>query len=653
MSLTTLLLGRPLANQEAEGGKIGVLEGLPAMGLDGLGSAAYGPEAALTVLVPLGAAGLGAVGPITWVILALLAILFLSYWQTITAYPSNGGSYTVARENLGTDAGLLAAAALMVDYMLNVAVGISAGIGALTSAVPALHAYTLPLCLGVLALVTLVNLRGTRESGLVFAGPTYVFVASLGFVLAAGAWKAWAGGGHPTPAVPPPAIPGATETATLWLMLRAFAAGCTAMTGVEAVSNGVSAFKEPRTRHAHRTLTAIVVVLGLLLLGIAYVARAYGVMAMDETKPGYQSVLSQLVAAVHGRGWLYYVTIGSVLAVLCLSANTSFVGFPRLCRQVAHDGFLPKAFVVPGRRLVYTAGILFLAAGAGALLLAFGGITDRLIPLFAVGAFLSFTLSQAGMAMHWRREGRGHADRLRLGINGFGAVATGAALAIILAAKFTEGAWLTLVVIPATLVLLRVVHRYYANLDRQLLSGNQRRLDLREHAAPLVIIPVGRWDRISQKALAYAVRLSPDVTALHCTDLEGPDAEQEETRIRGEWSRDVEQPAAEAGLALPRLLVVSSPYRSVLGPLLRIIEALRQQHPGRPIAVVLPLLVEARWWEWLLHTHRERRLRAALLRNGGRDIAVVGVPWQLEAPAPERVLAEEEPAAPIGTLVRR
>ena len=643
MSLTSLLIGRALANREAEDRKIGVLEGLPAMGLDGLGSAAYGPEAMLTVLTVVGAAGLGAIGPITWVILVLLAILFFSYWQTITAYPSNGGAYTVARENLGTDAGLLAAAALMVDYVLNVAVGISAGVGALTSAIPSLHAYTLWLCLGVLALVTLVNLRGTRESGLLFAGPTYLFIASLGFVLASGAWQAWTGGGHPTPVVAPPAAADGAEALSLWLLLRAFAAGCTAMTGVEAVSNGVSAFKEPRTLHAHRTLTAIVVVLGLLLLGIAYVARAYGVMAMDETQEGYQSVLSQLTAAVFGRFWLYYVTIGGVLAVLCLSANTSFVGFPRLCRQVAHDGFLPKVFALPGRRLVYTAGILFLAAGAGLLLTAFGGITDRLIPLFAVGAFLSFTMSQAGMAMHWMRQAGGHADRARLAINGVGAVATGIALAIILVAKFTEGAWLTIIVIPATLVLLRVVHRYYANLDRQLLSGRERRLDLREHEPPLVLIPIGRWDRISRKAVTYALKLSPDVTALHCTDLEGPDVQEQETRIRGDWRRYVEQPAREAGLAVPKLRVLPSPYRSVLGPLLRTIEALQAQHPGRAIAVVLPLLVEARWWETLLHTHRERRLQRALLRNGGANVAVLGVPWQLEAPAPEQVLAEEEP----------
>ena len=638
MTLTKLLLGRALANREGEQRRIGVFEGLPAMGLDGLGSAAYGPEAALTVLAPLGAAGLGAIGPITWVILALLAMLFLSYWQTITAYPSSGGSYTVAAENIGTNAGLLAAAALMVDYMLNVAVGISAGIGALTSAVPSLQSWTLPLCLVMLAAVTLVNLRGTRESGLAFALPTYVFVASLCTLLAIGTWRA--SGGHPVPVVAPPPIAAGTGTLTLWLLLRAFAAGCTAMTGVEAVSNGVSAFREPRARHAHRTLTAIVVVLGVLLLGIAHLASGYGIMAMDQARPGYQSVLSQLALAVAGHGWFYDVAIASVLAVLCLSANTSFVGFPRLCRQVAHDGFLPKVFAVSGRRLVYTAGILFLAAGAGLLLLVFGGITDRLIPLFAVGAFLSFTLSQAGMAQHWRRAGPGQANRARLAINGVGALATAGALAIILVAKFAEGAWITVVVIPGTLGLLRLVRRYYDDLDRLLLAEESAPMDLREHAPPLVVIPVGRWDSISRNAVAYALRLSPDIVALHCTDLEGPDAEQHETRIREHWARCVGEPARAAGLPEPRLLVEASPYRSVLGPLLRTVAELRRTQPRRAIAVVVPQLVLGRRWETLLHTRRERRLRMMLLRHGGMGIAVVGVPWRLAAP-PDAALADE------------
>ena len=631
MTLTRLLFGRVLANREGEQRRIGVFEGLPAMGLDGLGSAAYGPEAALTVLAPLGAAGLAAIGPITGVILALLAVLFLSYWQTITAYPTSGGSYTVAAENIGTNAGLLAAAALMVDYTLNVAVGISAGIGALTSAVPSLAPWTLPLCLLVLAAVTGVNLRGTRESGLAFALPTYLFIASLGAVLAAGTWQAW--GGLPVPVVPPPPPEAdAGGTLTLWLLLRAFAAGCTAMTGVEAVSNGVGAFREPRARHAHRTLAAIVAVLGLLLLAIAHLASSYAILAMDQTRPGYQSVLSQLTAAIAGRGWLYDITIASVLAVLSLSANTSFVGFPRLCRQVAHDGFLPKAFAISGRRLVYTAGILFLAAGAGLLLVAFDGITDRLIPLFAVGAFLSFTLSQAGMAVHWRRTGPGRANRARLWINGIGALATATALAIILVAKFAEGAWITVVVIPATLASLRLVRRYYDDLDRLLLAGEDERMTLRPHGPPLVVIPVGRWDSISRNGVDYALRLSPDVTALHCTDLEGPDAEQHESRIREHWTRCVGDPARDAGLTVPRLLVEASPYRSVLGPLLRTVADLQNAYPDRAIAVVLPQLVVGRWWEKLLHTGRERRLRTMLLRHSGPGVAVVGVPWQLAAP---------------------
>ncbi len=449
---------------------------------------------------------------------------------------------------------------------------------------------------------------------------------------------------------PPPGHVGAagaeaTGALTLWLLLRAFAAGCTAMTGVEAVSNGVGAFREPTVKNARGTLAAICLVLGLLLLGIAFLARGYGVTAMDQSAEGYQSVLSQLVAAVWGRGWVYYVTVGSVLAVLCLSANTSFVGFPRLCRQVADDGYLPRAFALPGRRLVYAVGVLFLAAGAGALLAAFGGITDRLIPLFAVGAFLSFTLSQGGMAMHWRREGRGRADRVRLGINGLGAVSTGAALAIILVAKFTEGAWLTLLIIPLTFVLLRLTRRYYRDLERQVLAGSRRSMDLRDHAPPCAVIPLERWDRMAQRAVQVAASLSPDVVALHLTDLEGPDAAEHETRLRHEWSRFVQQPAVAAGLPAPRLVIEPSPYRSVLAPLLREVAAAQRRCPGRPVVVVVSELAGGRWWEAALHTRRAQRLRTQVLRHGGPDVSVLVVPWQLEAPETERVLQEEEPQA--------
>ncbi len=659
ISLSRLLVGRPIANREAEERKIGVFEGVPAMGLDGLGSAAYGPEAALTILVVAGASGLNAMIPITWVILLLLAMLFFSYRQTIAAYPSNGGSYVVAKQNLGTNAGLLAAAALMVDYMLNVAVGISAGVGALTSAVPTLHPYTLVLCLLILAATTLINLRGTRESGEALAIPTYLFIVSLGGTLALGVAKTWLAGGHPDPVVAPPPIPQGSEAVGVWLLLRAFASGCTAMTGVEAVSNGVSAFREPTVRNAHRTLAVIVVVLAILLLGIGQVTHAYGIMAMDQTKAGYQSVLSQLVGAVCGRGWFYYVTIGSVLAVLCLSANTSFVGFPRLCHLVAADGFLPSQFAVPGRRLVYSVGIGFLAIGSGCLIAAFGGITDRLIPLFAVGAFLSFTMSQAGMAVHWwralRRENKApaggasrrlresrSAHRARLLINGGGAAATGAALVIILLAKFVEGAWLTVIVIPCTLGLLRAVHRYNEGIDRQVLRGSHRRISVRNLTPPAAIVPIKRWDRLSRKAVEHALQLSSDVTALHVVALEGVEADREEQRLRHEWREFVQQPAIEAGLQPPTLLLPSSEYRSVTGPLLRAIQGARRRFPGRPVMIVLPELVEGRWWGYLMHTHRERRLRARLLRYGGPGVTVLSVPWQLQVSGPKQGLAEEE-----------
>jgi amino acid transporter len=652
LSLLQLLIGRPVANREAEGLKIGILAGVPAVGLDALSSASYGPEAALAILAAAGGGALGQIVPITCAILVLLAILFLSYWQTIAAYPNNGGSYIVAKENLGIGAGLFAAAALMLDYLLNVAVGISAGIGALTSAVPALHADTLWLCLGVLAALTLMNLRGTRETGLAWAVPTYLFIATLGLVLVWGTWNGLTAGGHPHPVVPPPTPRHATEALSVWLVLRAFASGCTGMTGVEAISNGVSSFRDDRVRHAHGTLTVIVGTLGLLLLGVAYLARRYGVMAMDQTQPGYQSVLSQLIGAVYGRGWFYYLTIGSVLAVLCLSANTSFVGFPRLCRIVAEDGFLPRPFAVPGRRLVYSVGVLFLAGGAGSLLVAFGGVTDRLIPLFAIGAFLSFTLSQAGMAAHWRHAlrntsrgaGSTHAARGKLVINGFGAIATGVALAIILAAKFLSGAWLTLIIIPVALLLLRAVRRYYDDLDRQILHGSHRTIDLGDHTQPTVLVPIERWDLVARKAVEFALRLSPDVIALHITDLEGPDAKDKQQRLREEWRGLVARPATAAGLHGPTLKLVHSEFRSVLAPVLREIGEIERRCPGRPITVVLPELVEGSWWQYIMHIHRDRRLRAKLLRQGGPHVAVATVPWHVRPSNRDEAIAEEEPA---------
>jgi amino acid transporter len=405
MALLDLVFGRALATDQEGEQRIGVFAGIPMLGLDALGSAAYGPEAALTLLIPLGATGLAYVGPISILIIILLLVVYFSYRQTIAAYPHGGGSYTVAKDNLGTTAGLVAAAALMLDYVLVVAVGISAGVGALISAVPGLQPYTLLLCLVILALITVVNLRGARESGWAFVLPTYLFIISLLAVLAIGTVKALLAGGRPEPVEVLSTMPPTVTAASAWLLMRSFASGCTAMTGVEAVSNGVTAFCEPAVVQARRTLTAIILLLAIMLAGIAYVCWAYGIGATEPGEPGYDSILSQLTAAVVGRGTFYYVTIGSVLGVLALSANTGFADFPRLCRVIAQDGFLPNSFAHRGRRLVYSRGILVLATLSAALLIGFGGITDNLIPLFAVGAFLAFTLSQAGMVAHWQKDG--------------------------------------------------------------------------------------------------------------------------------------------------------------------------------------------------------------------------------------------------------
>ena len=621
MGLLDTILGKHLASSEEEGQKIGVWAGIPILGLDGLSSSAYGPEAAMTVLISLGAYGLNYIGPIILVILLLLTILYFSYRQTITAYPGGGGSYTVARENLGVRWGLLAASALMIDYILNVAVGISAGIGALVSAMPRLHPYTLYLCLLCLGFITLINLRGLRESGLAFGVPTYLFLGSLLAILSIGLVKSIFSGGHPTPVIAPPALPAAVETAGIWILLRSFASGCTAMTGVEAVSNGVSAFAKPAVKNAHRTLTAIVALLGLLLAGIAYLSRAYGIGAMDQTGSGYQSVISQLVAAVAGKGVIYYITIGSVLTVLALSANTSFADFPRLCRMIALDGYLPNFFTNLGRRLVYSAGIFILALLSGALLIAFGGITDRLIPLFAIGAFLAFSLSQAGMVIHWKRE-RGRGFKTKLTVNAFGAVATAIALSIILVAKFVEGAWITILLIPGLLLLFYGVRRHYDHVRFQTCSRIP--LDLSDNQAPIVVVPIKDCELLAKKALRFALRVSTEVIAVHIV--------MDETikdNIQTTWSEEIEKPARKAGLAPPTLEIVASPYRLIGKPLLRYIAQLKDKYPDRMIAVIIPELVETRWYEALLHNHRAAWLKATLLLQGDGRVIVINVPWYL------------------------
>jgi amino acid transporter len=621
MAFTDWLFGRHLATDEEGEQRVGVLAGIPMLGLDALGSAAYGPEAALTLLIPLGAAGLVYIGPISALIIALLLVVYFSYRQTIAAYPHGGGSYTVARENLGTTAGLLAAAALMLDYVLTVAVGISAGVGALISAVPEFQPHTLKLCLAILALITLVNLRGVRESGLAFVVPTYLFIGSLLAVLGVGVVKAVLAGGDPEPVETPFLNREVKEVVLWWVLMRSFASGCTAMTGVEAVSNGVTAFREPCVAYARRTLTAIIVLLAVMLAGIAYLCWAYGIGATDPGEEGYQSTLSLLTAAVVGRGWFYYVTIGAVLSVLALSANTGFADFPRLCRVIAMDGFLPNSFAHRGRRLVYSRGILVLAVLSGGLLIAFGGITDNLIPLFAIGAFLAFTMSQAGMVAHWRKVGGPHA-RWSMAINGAGAACTGVTLGVVLVSKFADGAWVMLLLIPALLIVFLSVRAHYRTVAREVASAAP--LDATALQPPLVLLPIRGWSAITRKALRFALKISPQIYALHVADDEHQMAELEDT-----WEHRVHEPAMAAGLPTPKLIVIYSPYRKLYSPLKQVISDLQKAHPGRDIAVIVPELVATRWYHYLLHNQTAAIIKAYLLFSGFRRVVVINVPWYL------------------------
>ncbi len=622
MGLVNFLFGRPLASSEDQGQRITPAQGIPTFGLDALSSAAYGPEAALTVLLSLGLAGVRYIVPLTAAIIVLLTVVYFSYRQTIAAYPTGGGSYTVAKENLGRRAGLLAAAALMIDYLLNVAVGISAGIGALVSAVPSLQKYTLVLCLAVLGILTIVNLRGVCDAGSAFIAPTYLFVGTLGIVIVIGLYRVVASGGHPRALVAPPHLTAATGAVGLWLLLRAFASGCTALTGVEAVSNGVQAFREPVVPAARKTLTTIVVILIGLLAGIAALVHYYGVIATDPGQPGYQSVLAMVTAAVAGKGVFYGFTMFSVLLVLCLSANTSFADFPRLCRAVALDDYLPHALAARGRRLVYSEGIWVLAIFAGGLLILFDGVTDRLIPLFAVGAFLAFTLSQAGMVVHWSKTARGAGTIHGLLINALGAVATGITVVVVVAAKFTQGAWVVVLLLPAALSVMAWVRRHYETVMRELQAKEER--IAQKQQPPVVIVPIERWNAATQKALRFAMTLSPEVQAVHVT-CEGDDS------ILAEWHSAVEDPAREAGTPVPKLVTLCSPYRMVLQPLVDYVLKVEKENRHRMIAVVISVMVERHWYHYFLHNQRGAVLNAILLLRGDRRINIINVPWYLQA----------------------
>jgi hypothetical protein len=444
-------------------------------------------------------------------------------------------------------------------------------------------------------------------------------VGTLLITIGAGVLRVLLSVGHPTPVVPLPPPPHATEAVTYWLLLKVFASGCTALTGVEAVSNGVRAFREPTVKNAQRTLTVIIFLLAVLLAGISYLVKTYGIAATDPGAPGYQSILSMLTSAVLGKGIFYYLTIGSILVVLSLSANTAFADFPRLCRAIAQNNYLPHVFGYRGRRLVYTYGIVVLALLCGGVLILFGGITDRLIPLYAVGAFMAFTLSQAGMVMHWKKK-RGPNWLKSAFVNGLGALVTGVTTIVVLVAKFVEGAWITLLFIPLTIVFFSLVRRHYHNV--KLLTSCKDPIDaagLNQH--PIAVIAIDHWSIITRQGIEFAARLSPEVIAVHVEPTEHSQL------LEGEWEHYVEKPFQAAGKQPPQLHVLPSPYRFIIVPFVQFILDLSKKHPDRSIVVVIPELVEDRWYEYFLHNQRGRLLEWVLLARGNERIFTVSAPW--------------------------
>ncbi|HEX3776467.1 MAG TPA: APC family permease [Polyangiaceae bacterium] len=626
MSWSDFLFGRPLRTEEDEGERIGPAAGVSILGLDALASAAYGPEALLTVLLPLGAASASYLSGLTAITLALLFILYISYRQTIDAYPNGGGAYTVAKENLGERAALAAGAALALDYLLNVAVAISAGVGALVSAIPALLPHTLALCLLILFLLMAINLRGVRASGFVFMLPTYAFVACLFTVIGIGIFQTLNHGGHPHPVSRVQAQPVAAQAASFWLLCRAFASGCTAMTGVEAVSNGVPIFREPCKTGAKRTLSLVIAILTVLLAGIAVLTRAYGITATAPGTSGYRSLLSELTEAVIGRGPFYYVTLAATLALLSLSANTSFAGFPRLCRTLAADRFLPEPLTHRGRRLTFSHGIFVLTGLSGLLLVIFGGVTDALIPLFAVGALSAFTASQAGMVVHWRKQGKA---KRSLVLNAVGAVATGLTTCVVLLAKFSEGAWISVALVFAMLVLFRLIRRHYDYVAR--VTATDAPLDVQPAKEPIAVLPIRRWDAIAIKGLNVALSSCGDVVVVQV--ILG-DREVEDLSER--WCSLVEEPLRAQQRRVPRLVVLRSAYRQVFEPLFDFVNRLVESEPERQVAVVIPELVERRWYQYFLHGQSASLLKAQLLRRGMPGLVIVSAPWYLRDWLPER-----------------
>jgi amino acid transporter len=599
-SLKQKLLGRPLATAAEKHQRLGKFMGLAVFASDALSSVAYGTEEIMLVLVVAGAAALPLAFPIMIGIVILVCIVAASYWQTIHAYPSGGGSYIVAKDNLGTLPGLIAGASLLIDYVLTVAVSTASGVAAITSAFPLLFPWRVEICILTVVAVTIANLRGVRESAKIFTLPTYWFIGSLGILILAGFYRVVTGDVQLYPAEHIQT----TEAIGLFLILRAFSSGCATLTGIEAVSNGIPAFRPPEPKNASITLVWMAAILAVTSLGIAYLAHAYNISPKES-----ETLISMLGRAAIGQNVLYYNIQAATAMVLFLAVNTSYADFPRLSSILARDGFMPRQMANRGDRLVFSNGVLILAGLSILLLIVFQGSTHALIPLYAVGVFLSFTLSQAGMVRHWLKEE--HPAPHHILLNGLGAATTGVVTIVIAVSKFTHGAWMVIVLIPLIVLGFSRVNQHYQKVARQLSLAGARRPRIGKN---LVVVLIAGLHKGTIEALEYARSISPSVTAL-TVDLDP--TQTTKLRLRwAEWEPDIP------------LLVLESPYRSIVRPLMDYIDRMERQGEGQYLTVVLPEFVPSHWWEHFLHNQTALLIKAALLFRPGK--ICVSVPYHLE-----------------------
>lgn len=605
------LVGQPLETAAQHHQRLSKRIALAVFSSDALSSVAYASEAILFVLVLAGPAALSLVVPLSLAIVLLLLIVGFSYRQTIHAYPNGGGAYIVAHENLGVIPGLIAAASLLIDYVLTVAVSISSGVFAITSLAsawgyPALGDYRVEIALVCIALITIINLRGVKESGTIFSVPTYIFIASMIGLIGVGLFRTASGGWvTATPMVETAAQ--AAEPLGVFLLLRAFAAGCTALTGVEAISNGVPAFNRPEPKNASTTLLWMIVTLGTMFLGISVLAHFYGAVPRED-----QSVISQIASQIFGIGPVYFIIQVATALILVLAANTSYADFPRLASLLSRDRFLPRQFASRGDRLVFSNGILALGVFAALLVIIFNAREQAMLPLYAIGVFISFTLSQFGMVLHWRRT-REPGWQTSVLINGLGAVLTAIVLVVIVMTKFSQGAWAVLLLTPILVLIFRAIYAHYGDVARQLSLEKMGSVQaVRRHTALVLVSGVHRG---VIPALEFARSLAPDNTTALFVDL---DAEQTNT-IKTKWEH--------WGSGIP-LKILESPYRSLVRPILRYIDQVDAEYDDDVLSVILPEFIPSKWWQHLLHNQTALAIKAAL--HFRKNIVVISVPYHLE-----------------------